>query len=96
MTNIRNLVVPARELLLLAGSLLAGLLLVPLALYFSSPFILGNYGGSGYAEFLGILLRDVRAGQPGAWIIVVSPYAAMLALRLSIIGWLQCGAIRNT
>ena len=95
MTRLKNLAGPVRELSVLAGSLLTGLLLIPLALYYASPIVLGHYGGSGYAEFFGILLQDLRAGQPGAWIMVISPYAALQALRLSIIGWLQCSAIRN-
>ena len=81
---------------MLAGSLLVGALLIPLALYVTSPLLLGTYGGSGYAEFFDIFIRDVRAGQMGALILVISPYAALLALRLSIIGWLQCGAARST
>jgi hypothetical protein len=96
MTNFNNLAGPIRELSVLAASLLAGLFLLPLALYFASPFVLGIYGGSGYAEFSGILRQDIRTGQPGAWIMVVSPYVALQALRLSLIGWSQCGVMRNS
>jgi hypothetical protein len=96
MTASRTLAGSIREISVLAGCLLAGLMLIPLALYFASAFVLGNYGGSGYAEFFSTLLNDVRAGQTGAWILVISPYAAIQALRLSILGWLQCGAIRSS
>ena len=93
MANFRAPAGPIRELSVLAGSLLAGLLLLPFALFFVSKFVLGNYGGGGYAEFFATLLRDVGAGQLGAWILIIAPYPAWQVLRLSLFGWTRFGAI---
>ncbi|MDJ0906787.1 MAG: hypothetical protein QNI96_12255, partial [Woeseiaceae bacterium] len=71
-----------RELALFLGLLLAGLVLLPIAIYWMGPRVLGEFGGTGFADFFGSLAVRLRAGEYGAWFLVLSPYLAIQVLRL--------------
>jgi hypothetical protein len=76
-----------REVALFLGLLFTGLVLLPVVIYWIGPRVLGDYGGYGFADFFGSLAARLRAGEPAAWFLVLSPYLAIQVLRLTRFGW---------
>lgn len=76
-----------REVALLLVLVLAGLVLVPIAIYWIGPQLLGEFGGHGFADFFGSLAARIRSGEAAAWFLVLSPYLAVQMLRLTLLGW---------
>ena len=76
-----------REVALFLGLLLAGLVLLPIAIYWIGPHLLGEFGGYGFSDFFGSLAARLRAGEFAAWFLVLSPYLAIQVLRLTWLGW---------
>jgi heme exporter protein D len=73
-----------RELILAAILLAVGLLLLPLAVFWVGQRIVGPYESeAGLFGLLGHLWSDFFAFQPGAWLLVWSPYATIQLLRLA-------------
>lgn len=76
-----------RELILAAILIGVGVLLLPLAIYFTGQALLGPYSADGhgplrlYADILG----DLVDGALPAWILVLSPWLGVQALRLALI-----------
>ena len=77
-----------RELLLLLILLPTGLLLLPAAIYLVGSAIFGAFGGDGFGGFLGMLMAELRSGEPAVWFLVLSPYIVWQLLRLTF------GAVR--
>lgn len=80
-----------RELGLLLGLLFVGMVLLPVAVYVVGQAIFGEYGGGGYAHFFANLSGRIRAGDAGAWFLVLSPYLGWQTLRLIALGWRTAG-----
>lgn len=76
-----------REVALFLCLLFVGLVLLPVAIYLIGPRVLGEFGGYGFADFFGSLSARLRAGEPAAWFLVLSPYLAIQVLRLTRAGW---------
>ena len=76
-----------RELALFLGLLLVGLVLLPIAIYWLGPRLLGEFGGHGFSDFFGSLVARLRAGEFAAWFLVYSPYLVIQVLRLTRLGW---------
>jgi hypothetical protein len=76
-----------REVALLVGLVFAGLVLVPIAIYWIGPQLLGEFGGFGFADFFRSLGARIRSGEAAAWFLVLSPYLAVQVLRLTRFGW---------
>lgn len=76
-----------RETALLVILVFAGLVLLPVAIYWIGPLVLGEYGGYGFADFFGSLGARIRSGEPAAWFLVLSPYLAVQTLRLMRFAW---------
>ena len=76
-----------KEALLFFGLLFIGFVLMPIAIYIVGQEVFGDYGGYGYADFFGTLSAKIRAGEPVAWFLVLSPYLAWQTLRLTAFGW---------
>lgn len=76
-----------REIALFLGLLLVGLVLLPIAIYWLGPRVLGEFGGHGFSDFYGSLAARLRAGEFAAWFLVYSPYLAIQVLRLTRLGW---------
>lgn len=72
-----------RETALFLGLVLAGLVLLPIAIYWIGPHVLGDYGGHGFADFFGSLGARIRGGEPAAWLLVFSPYLCVQVLRMT-------------
>jgi hypothetical protein len=77
-----------RELVLLLILLPVGLLLLPAAVYIVGSAIFGEYGGSGFGGFFGMLMGELQSGEPAVWFLVLSPYIVWQLLRLTL------GAVR--
>ena len=73
-----------RELILAAVLSLAGLGLLPLAIFLIGERLLGEYSteGAGVLHLYGQILRDMGSGSLVAWILVLSPWLGILLLRL--------------
>ena len=76
-----------RETALFLALLLAGLVLLPIAIYWIGPHVLGEFGGHGFSDFYGSLGARIRTGELAAWFLVLSPYLAIQVLRLTLHGW---------
>ena len=76
-----------KEAALLAILLFLGLVILPILIWFVGKAVFGAYGGSGYFEFFGTLSGKIRAGDPVAWFLVLSPWLALQVVRLAIAGW---------
>lgn len=71
-----------KEAALLGGLVLAGLVLLPIAIYLVGQLVFGAYGGHGFTDFYQSLHIDFRAGQPAALFLLLSPCIIWLLLRL--------------
>jgi H+/Cl- antiporter ClcA len=80
-----------REAGLLLGLLLVGLVVLPFAVYFVGQAIFGDYGGGSYGHFYSELSGRIRAADPAAWFLVLSPYLGWQTLRLIALGWRVAG-----
>ena len=72
-----------KETALLLCLLFAGLVLLPIAIYWIGPQVLGEYGGHGFADFFRSLGARIRSGDPAAWLLVLSPYLCVQVLRMT-------------
>jgi hypothetical protein len=62
----------------------AGLVLLPLAIYFTGQSVFGEYGGAGLLDFYGRLGSEIREGRTAVWFLVLTPYLILMLLRLTI------------
>ena len=80
-----------KEAALFAGLLFAGLVLLPICIWFVGKSVFGVYGGAGYADFFGTLSGKIRSGDLVAWFLVLSPWLVWQCLRLMAFGWRTAG-----
>ena len=71
-----------REALLFAIFGLAGLLLLPGAVFLVGQAIFGDYGGGSYFDFHAGLLGRLLSGEPAVLFLLLSPYFVWQAVRL--------------
>jgi hypothetical protein len=76
-----------QEAAVFAVFLFFGLVLLPIAIWFVGKAVFGAYGGAGFADFYGTLSGKIRSGDVVAWFLVLSPWLAWQALRLTVLGW---------
>ena len=60
---------------------------MPIAIFLVGDAIFGDYGGNGYGDFFRTLSAKIRGGDKVAWFLVLSPYLAILILRVMAWGW---------
>ena len=75
--------VAGRESVLFLWMLLGGLFLLPIAIYLVGRLLFGEYGGTGFTAFYGMLHSELRSGVPSVWFLVLSPYLIWQLLRLT-------------
>ncbi len=73
-----------KETALLFGLLFLGLVIMPIAIYWIGPRVLGEFGGYGYSDFFGGLSARIRGGDLVAWFFVLSPYLVWQILRMTL------------
>ena len=76
-----------REGVVFLSLLLFGVLLLPVAVYLIGQTVFGAYGGDGYGEFFATLAGKLVAFEWAAWFLVLSPYLAIQAFRITVFGW---------
>jgi hypothetical protein len=80
-----------KETALFVGLLFFGLVIAPIAIYLVGPRVLGEFGGSGYADFFGDLSARIRGGDLAAWFFVLAPWLVWQVLRLTAFAWRATG-----
>jgi len=80
--SIRDIV--TREIALLLWLGLAGVLILPAAIYGIGQSIFGAYGGGTFVDFYRDLHYLLRVGEPVALYLVASPYLFWQTLRLTV------------
>ena len=85
-----------REAIVFTVLLLAGLLLLPLAIFLVGGIVFGDYPGDGYGRFFESILRRFTAGDRFAWFLVLSPYLVVQLCRLLGYAWRMTGRISGT
>jgi len=79
--------------LLLLG--LAGVLFLPLSIYFVGAEIFGDYAGSGFGDFYRDLHSKLREGNAVVTFLMLSPYLVWQLLRASIIVFARTAPARR-
>ena len=87
--NIRSAVV--RELALFLVLLFVGLVILPLCVYIVGRSLFGDYAGSGFSDFYGVLHSEFRSGEPVVWFLMLSPYLVWQLLRVTISAFRHAG-----
>ena len=77
-------IIAGRESVLFLWMLLGGLFLLPVAIYLIGLALFGEYGGAGFSAFYANLHRELMAGVPSVWFLILSPYLIWQLLRLTI------------
>jgi hypothetical protein len=67
--------------------LFLGFVVVPIAIYWIGPRVLGEFGGVGYADFFGDLSARIRGGDPAAWFFILAPWLVLQILRATAFAW---------
>ena len=73
-----------KESLLFLWLLLVGLFVLPGAIYLIGRAMFGEYGGSGFSAFYGLLHSELRSGEYSVWFLILSPYLVWQILRLTL------------
>jgi len=81
-----------RELILFVSMALAGIVLVPLAVFFVGELVFGEYGGDSFGHFFESLLDKLANADRFAWLLVLAPYLVLQLLRGMRIAWRWAGA----
>ncbi|CAN5322964.1 hypothetical protein BH24PSE2_BH24PSE2_01010 [soil metagenome] len=79
----RPLSTPAREIVLLGGMLLIGVLLLPICTWVAGHLLLGPQEGGLGAVYVAVFAEAARA-RPAAWLFIASPYLFVQSARLAV------------
>jgi hypothetical protein len=83
-----------REAILFLILLPVGLFLLPAAVYIVGSAIFGEFGGDGFGAFYGMLIDELRGGEPAVWFLILSPYLVWQLLRLTFGAFRAAGSGR--
>ena len=86
-------IVLKREAALLVAWLFFGLVLLPVVIYLVGGRVFGDYGGHGYGDFFRALSGKVRGAELDALFLVLSPYLAYQAVRLTTAVYRFCARL---
>ena len=75
------------ELALFLALLFAGVTLLPLGIWFIGQNVFGDYAGQGFQDFYGTFSARLRSLDGSSWFLVLAPWLAIMALRLTAWGW---------
>lgn len=85
-----------KEIALLVVLLFLGFVIMPIAIYWIGPHVLGDFGGYGYSDFFGGLSARIRGGDLVAWFFVLSPYLIWQVLRMTLFAFRASSAEKRT
>ena len=74
-----------RETLFAVILILAGLILVPVSIWFVGEALFGSYAGDGFGGFYAELMGRLGQGSVVAWFLVLSPLLVIASARLTVI-----------
>lgn len=80
-----------KEVALLAILGFIGMAVLPLCIWFVGQAVFGEYGSGGVISFFGALQRELFAGEPAVWFLLLSPYILWQVLRLTLWGFRRLG-----
>ena len=80
-----------RELSLFAALLLAGIILLPPAIYLIGQAVFGGFADGGFGAFYGSLAERIRNGEYTAWFLLLAPYLGVQTLRGTLLAWRVAG-----
>ncbi|MEJ2129003.1 MAG: hypothetical protein P8X81_09155 [Woeseiaceae bacterium] len=80
-----------KEAALFFGLLFLGFVIVPIAIYWIGPRVIGEFGGHGYGDYFGDLSAKIRSGNLAAWFFVLAPWLAWQVVRLTAYAWRRTG-----
>ncbi|MBV6423529.1 MAG: hypothetical protein NAOJABEB_01325 [Steroidobacteraceae bacterium] len=78
-----------REAVLVAVALLAGITLLPLAVYLTGRDVLGAYTNGGFLRFWGDFFVGLAHGGRAWWVLALGPYALIMLARGARAAWRQ-------
>lgn len=78
-----------REVVLLAFALLAGITLLPIAVYLTGREVLGAYTNGGLLSFWGDYFAGLAHGGRAWWVLALGPYALIMFTRAARAAWRQ-------
>jgi hypothetical protein len=81
-----NIAVVRREFLWLLIALPVGVLLLPPLVWLVGSHLFGPYAGGNGRALVDHFFKGLGQGQQAFWIVALGPYAAILALRLTLAG----------
>ncbi len=84
--NLSGLVLK-REALIVIVLLIAGLSLLPMAIWLVGSSVFGAYGGNGFGGFYADLARRLASGSSVAWFLVLSPLLGIVVLRVTLLAF---------
>jgi len=73
-----------REAILFSLLLLAGLAVLPGAVYYIGNAVFGEFGGNGLGGFYGMIFGQLAVGEASIWFLVLSPYLVWQLCRFTI------------
>lgn len=73
-----------REAVIALGLLFAGLILVPVSIWFVGKVAIGDYAGDGFGGFYSEIMSRLGQGSAVAWFLVLSPLLGVAAIRLTV------------
>jgi hypothetical protein len=71
------------ELVLALTLVSAGMVVLPLAIFWVGQFVVGEFEGGGAVELLGGIWMELGRGSIAAWALVLSPYLVIQLMRLA-------------
>ena len=80
----------------MAALLLAGVLLLPPAIYFVGQAVFGGFADGGFAAFYRSLFERVLNGEYAAWFLLLAPYLGVQTLRGTLLAWRIAGRSDRT
>ena len=75
---------------------LAGIVFLPLAIFFVGNLVFGAYGGDGFGHFFESIIARLASADRFAWLLVLSPYVVLQLFRMMAIAWRLAGAPRTS
>ena len=79
------------EIIVFVILLAIGLVLVPLAVFWTGTAVFGAYAEGGLGDFLSRLASDLTSGSRALWFLVFAPYLVWQCLRLVALAWRLSG-----
>jgi hypothetical protein len=81
----------AAELGAAVASLVIGVALMPLAIFYAGVTALGRYEGASVAHLYSSVFTGIGTGSTAAWVVVLGPYGLYLLFKL-LRAWWRTGA----